>query len=70
MGRIADSLRSSLRELAAADARLYRGLADELATIPALATAAQPALAPASDLDGQIAAAIALLTANGYTVSR
>ena len=30
MGEIADTLRSTLRELAQADARLYRGLADEL----------------------------------------
>jgi hypothetical protein len=61
MGVIADSLRASLRELAAADARLYRGLAAELADTPA----ARPAL-PADE----IAAAIALLEANGYTVTR
>ena len=30
MGEIADTLRSTLRELAQADARLYRGLAEEL----------------------------------------
>jgi len=30
MGEIADTLRSTLRQLAQADARLYRGLADEL----------------------------------------
>jgi hypothetical protein len=61
MGVIADSLRASLRELAAADARLYRGLAAELADTPA----AQPAL-PADE----IAAAIALLERHGYTVTR
>ena len=46
MGVIADSLRASLRELAAADVRLYRGLAAELAT-----TAPTPdrALPPATD---------------------
>jgi hypothetical protein len=30
MGEIADTLRSTLRQLAQADARLYRGLAEEL----------------------------------------
>jgi hypothetical protein len=60
MGVIADSLRASLRELAQADARLYRGLADELQqTAPAL---------PASS--AEIAAAIALLERHGYTVTR
>lgn len=61
MGVIADTLRASLRDLAQADARLYRGLADELAATPA----ARPAL-PADE----IAAAIALLEAHGYTVTR
>jgi hypothetical protein len=31
MGEIADTMRSALRELAQADARLYRGMAEELA---------------------------------------
>ena len=61
MGVIADSLRSTLREMAAADARLYRGLAAEVADAPA----ARPAL-PADE----IAAAIALLERHGYTVTR
>ena len=30
MGEIADTMRSALRQLAQADARLYRGLAEEL----------------------------------------
>ena len=60
MGVITDTLRSTLRELAESDARLYRGLATELASTPA----SQPAL-PASD----IAAAIALLKRHGYTVT-
>jgi predicted anti-sigma-YlaC factor YlaD len=59
MGAITDSLCSALRDLAAADARLYRGLATELAT-----PAARPAL-PADE----IAAAIELLERNGYTVT-
>ncbi len=60
MGVIADTLRASLRDLAEADARLYRGLATELAT-----PAARPALP-----DDEIAAAIALLERHGYTVTR
>jgi hypothetical protein len=58
MGVIADSLRSTLRDLAASDARFYRGLGTEL-------TPQQPTL-PADE----IAAAIALLEAHGYTVTR
>ena len=61
MGVIADQLRATLRDLAAADARLYAGLAVELADTPA----PQPAL-PANE----IAAAIALLERHGYTVTR
>jgi hypothetical protein len=61
MGVIADTLRSTLRDLAEADARLYRGLAAELADTPAT----RPAL-PADE----IAAAIALLERHGYTVTR
>jgi hypothetical protein len=48
--------------MAETDARLYRGLAD------ITADATTPALEPA--LDDRIAAAIALLQANGYTVTR
>lgn len=55
MGVIADQLRSTLRDLAQSDARLYRGLATE----------ARPAL-PADE----IAAAIALLKRHGYKVTR
>jgi hypothetical protein len=54
-----DTLRATLRDLAEADARLYRGLAEELAT---------PATRPALP-DGDIAAAIALLERHGYTVT-
>ena len=60
MGDITDALRATLRDLAESDARLYRGLATELADTPAT----RPAL-PADD----IAAAIALLEAAGYTVT-
>lgn len=60
MGLIADTLRQSLREMAAADARLYRGLAAELGVTPALPPATE----------AQIAAAIALLERHGYTVTR
>jgi hypothetical protein len=59
MGAIADTLRATLRDMAAADARIYRGLAAELGTT------SQPAL-PADE----IRAAITLLERHGYTVSR
>jgi len=59
MGVITDTLRATLRDLAESDARLYRGLATELAATPA--TPALPA--------NEIAAAIALLEAAGYTVT-
>jgi hypothetical protein len=61
MGVIADTLRASLRDLAQADARLYRGLAELTTDAPQ-----SPAL-PATQAD--IAAAIALLEAHGYTVT-
>ena len=57
MGVITDTLRATLRDLAQSDARLYRGLAAELTTTPALPV-------------DEIAAAIALLEANGYTVTK
>lgn len=60
MGVIADTLRATLRDMAQSDARLYRGLATELDTTPT--QAALPA--------DEIAAAIALLEAHGYTVTR
>jgi hypothetical protein len=53
--RVPDQLRSTLRDLAQSDARLYRGLSTE--TRPAL---------PADE----IAAAIALLDRHGYKVTR
>jgi hypothetical protein len=61
MGVMHDTLRATLRDLAEADARLYRGLAAELDGTPA----PRPAL-PGDD----IAAAIALLEAHGYTVTK
>lgn len=70
MGRMTDTLRATLRDLAESDARLYRGLATELAQ-PAAAPARRqaPAIAPAADQQA-IADAIALLTAAGYNVTR
>lgn len=62
MGVLTDTLRASLRDLAQADARLYRGIADITADTPQ-----SPAL-PATQAD--IEAAIALLEAHGYTVTR
>lgn len=60
MGVITDTLRANLRQMAESDARFYRGLTAELTATPAKRRAL-----PASD----IAAAIALLEANGYTVT-
>jgi hypothetical protein len=62
MGRITDTLRATLRDLAESDARLYRGLAQELGTTPT--QAALPA-----NQEAAIAAAIALLEEHGYTVT-
>jgi hypothetical protein len=61
MGAIADTLRATLRELAQADARLYRGLADELGP-------SAPAL-PAATTQEELAAAVALLRRHGYRVT-
>jgi hypothetical protein len=61
MGVMADTLRATLRDLAQSDARLYRGLGELAADTTA------PAL-PATQAD--IQAAIALLEAHGYTVTR
>lgn len=71
MGQITDSLRATLRELAQSDARLYRGLQEELGDTPQ-ATSQPPAVlegdAPASreDLEGlSIAALWTLCKARG-----
>ncbi len=61
MGAIADTLRATLRDLAQADARLYRGLANELGpSVPAL---------PGAATEAELAAAVALLRAHGYRVT-
>lgn len=61
MGVIADTLAASLRAMAESDARLYRGLDQHLGTTRQLLNEAEA---------GDIAAAIALLEAHGYTVTR
>ena len=63
MGVLTDTLRATLRDLAESDALLYRGLATELAE-PA------PSSRRALSQAGRIQQAIALLEANGYTVTR
>ena len=60
MGAIAATLRATLRDLAQADARLYRGMADELGP-------SAPALPAATE--AELAAAVALLRAHGYRVT-
>ena len=66
MGVLADALRSQLRELALSDARLYRSIGE--ATTRMKQTLDEMEALPAST--DEIAAAIALLEANGYTVTR
>ena len=71
MGVIADALRASLAEMAASDARLYRGLDKHLRSTKrhlAELDALEPAAA--SDTAAEIAAAIALLERHGYRVTR
>lgn len=63
MGVIADTLAASLKAMAESDARLYRGLDQHLRTTRRL-------LNEAEATQDDIAAAIALLEANGYTVTR
>lgn len=58
MGAITDTLRATLRDLAQSDARLYRGLHEELAGTPRRTLPTD-----------EVAAAIALLEARGYTVT-
>jgi hypothetical protein len=61
MGVMADTLRATLRDLAHADARLYRGIGE-------IATATQAPALPSIQAD--IQAAIVLLEEHGYTVTR
>lgn len=68
MGIIADTLAATMRDLAASDARLYRGLDAHLKSARRLLNDAEaPALPPG--LEDQIAAAINLLEANGYKIT-
>ena len=68
MGIIADTMQATLRELAQSDARLYRRMDQHLRTTRQLLDAADAPALPATQSD--IAAAIALLEAHGYTVTR
>ena len=70
MGLIADQMRSTLRSMAESDARLYRSI-DQYSkrTQALLAEMRDPAALPGAEVD-EIAEAIALLEANGYTVTR
>ena len=76
MGVISDALRANLRNLAQADAQMIRSLDQHLtATNRVIREMAEdvsvdvPAIAPAADLESRISAAIALLEANGYTIT-
>ena len=61
MGAIANTLRATLQDLAQADARLYRGLADELKP--------SASALPSAATEAELAAAVALLRAHGYRVT-
>lgn len=69
MGTIADQMRQTLRSMAESDARLYRSI-DQYSkrTQALLAEMRDPAALPGAD--DPIQDAIALLEANGYTVTR
>lgn len=72
MGVIADALKTNLRAMAQADARLFRELDQHLGTVNRVAqemVAEVPAPAIAPSKRAEIAAAISLLVANGYTVT-
>lgn len=68
MGVIADQLRANLRELAQADARLFREM-DQVLKDNGSLIKGRPAF-PAPTTDEQIAAAIQLLEGHGYTVTK
>jgi hypothetical protein len=67
MGVLTDTLRATLRDLAASDARLYRGLAQERELRRLLARAVAELTTSSPD---EIQAAIRLLEANGYEVQK
>jgi len=69
MGMLADALRANLKQVAESDARALRATQEMLTEVRAqIAAAEAPQLAASKD--DEIAAAIALLEANGYTVTR
>lgn len=68
MGTVAEALRDNLRALAQADARFYREMAELDRDIDAaIRGTTAPALPGSAELE--IAAAIRLLEAHGYTVT-
>lgn len=72
MGILADQMRATLRDMAQSDARMLRAVDQYSKSTQALLAEMRddaPALAAADPADA-IADAIALLEANGYTVTR
>lgn len=69
MGRIADQMRETLRDMAQSDARLYRSI-DQYSKRTQALIAEMRDDAPALPAADAIQDAIALLEANGYTVTR
>ena len=69
MGMLADALRANLKRVAESDAKMLRATQEMLSDVRAItASMDEPAMLTASDPD-EIADAIALLEANGYTVT-
>lgn len=69
MGMLANALKANLKQIAASDARALRATNEMLTEVRAqIAAAEAPLLTGSTDAD--IAAAIELLEANGYTVTK
>ena len=68
MGIIAAAFEANMRQLAQSDARIYRRLDQHVRTTRQLLDAADAPALPTTQAD--IAAAITLLEAHGYTVTR
>ena len=69
MGMLANALKANLKQIAESDARALRATNEMLTEVRAQIAAAEAPLLTGSK-DADIAAAIELLEANGYTVTR
>lgn len=69
MGMIADRMRSHLKQVAESDAKMLRATNEMLTEVRKQIAAIEAPMLEHSEVD-EIAEAIALLEANGYTVTR